>query len=91
MTQQQAAGAWVTAPAVCDRRTRITKSLLGYGVLAGPVYVLVAGTPEGAAAMSRHGLGHLIVGAIGFMALIAAGAVFARRFTATGQRTGAVR
>jgi Protein of unknown function (DUF998) len=27
----------------CDPATRVTKSLLGYGVLAGPFYVLVAG------------------------------------------------
>lgn len=26
----------------CDPATRITKSLLGYGVIAGPVYVLVS-------------------------------------------------
>lgn len=31
----------VTGPA-CDRSTRVTRSLLGYGVMAGPVYVLVA-------------------------------------------------
>jgi hypothetical protein len=29
------------APASCDSTSRITKSLLGYGVLAGPFYVLV--------------------------------------------------
>ncbi|MPZ00176.1 MAG: DUF998 domain-containing protein [Actinophytocola sp.] len=28
--------------AACDPRTRVTKSLLGYGVLAGVVYVVVA-------------------------------------------------
>jgi hypothetical protein len=26
----------------CDPRTRVTRSLLGYGVLAGPVYVTVS-------------------------------------------------
>jgi hypothetical protein len=30
------------AAAPCDPSTRITKSLLGYGVLAGPVYVVIA-------------------------------------------------
>ena len=30
------------APATCDSAERTTKSLLGYGVLAGPFYVLVA-------------------------------------------------
>lgn len=37
----------ITHPAIagpaCDPATRVTKSLLGYGVLAGPFYVLVAG------------------------------------------------
>ncbi len=31
----------LAAPA-CDRATRVTRSLLGYGVLAGPVYVVIA-------------------------------------------------
>ena len=30
-----------TARPACDPATRVTKSLLGYGVLAGPCYVLV--------------------------------------------------
>lgn len=31
-----------TRPAPCDRSTAVTRSLLGYGVLAGPAYVLVS-------------------------------------------------
>ncbi len=31
-----------TAPRTCDPATRVTKSLLGYGVLAGPLYVTVS-------------------------------------------------
>lgn len=31
-----------SAASSCDRATRVTRSLLGYGVLAGPVYVIVA-------------------------------------------------
>jgi hypothetical membrane protein len=31
-----------TASVTCDRATRVTKSLLGYGVIAGPLYVATA-------------------------------------------------
>ena len=31
-----------TRPADCDRSTAVTRSLLGYGVLAGPTYVVVS-------------------------------------------------
>jgi hypothetical membrane protein len=31
-----------TSTTSCDRESRITKSLLGYGVIAGPVYVVVS-------------------------------------------------
>ncbi|MFC4588785.1 DUF998 domain-containing protein [Sphaerisporangium corydalis] len=39
MTQQTTRN---TTPAVCDRQANVTRSLLGYGVIAGPVYVTVA-------------------------------------------------
>lgn len=45
MTQQTITADRVTAaptPAPCDRATSVTRSLLGYGVIAGPVYVLVS-------------------------------------------------
>ena len=35
----------ITAPAVraqCDRADRVTRSLLGYGIIAGPMYVLIS-------------------------------------------------
>lgn len=32
----------IARPASCDRSTAVTRSLLGYGVLAGPAYVLVS-------------------------------------------------
>ncbi|GAA4231619.1 hypothetical protein FHR32_003531 [Streptosporangium album] len=39
MTQQTTQTA---APVTCDPRTSVTRSLLGYGVVAGPVYVVVS-------------------------------------------------
>ncbi|SEG73117.1 Protein of unknown function [Thermomonospora echinospora] len=32
----------IAHPATCDRETSVTRSLLGYGVIAGPVYVAVS-------------------------------------------------
>ena len=40
------------------------------------------GTPADASTLSLHGLGHLIVGTVSFLSLIAACFVFARRFVA---------
>lgn len=161
----------------CDPATRVTKSLLGYGVLAGPFYVTVslvqaftrdgfdlrrhswsllsngslgwiqisnfvltglmvlaatvglrralhpgtgtrwvprlvgvyggclvaagalradpalgfpAGTPDGPGAVSWHGAGHLVAGGIGFLCVIAATFVLARRFTQERHRGWAV-
>ncbi|MEV0971449.1 DUF998 domain-containing protein [Microtetraspora glauca] len=39
MTQQMTRTA---TPATCDPRTSVTRSLLGYGVIAGPVYITVS-------------------------------------------------
>ncbi|MCW2879750.1 MAG: hypothetical protein JWQ95_3850 [Sphaerisporangium sp.] len=39
MTQQMTRPA---NPATCDPRTSVTRSLLGYGVIAGPVYIVVS-------------------------------------------------
>ena len=44
------------------------------------------GTPAGANTLSWHGMGHLIVGSVAFLALIAACFVFARRFVAQHRR-----
>lgn len=48
------------------------------------------GTPANANMLSWHGMGHLIVGTLAFLALIAACFVFARRFAAGHQRGWAV-
>jgi hypothetical protein len=177
MTEQLTTAAPRSPAASCDSSTRITKSLLGYGVLAGPVYIVIAagqmitrpgfdptrddvsllangelgwiqvanflvvglmvlatavgmrrglrgqragiwgpclvggygvgliaagvftadpafgfppGSPTGPTAISWHGLAHLAAGALGFLALIAACFVFARRFAAQGRRGWAV-
>ena len=55
--------------------------LIGAGFfLADPAYGFPPGTPADANAVSWHGLLHLTCGAIGFIGLIAACFVFARRF-----------
>jgi hypothetical protein len=161
----------------CDRATAVTRSLLGYGVIAGPVYIAVSlaqaltrdgfdltrhswsllsngahgwiqitnfvvtglmtvaaavglgramrpgrgatwaprlvgvygvslvaagvfradpslgfpqGTPAGRGEVSWHGLAHLASGSIGFLCLIAACFVLARRFATEGRRAWAV-
>jgi Protein of unknown function (DUF998) len=165
--------ATVTQRMACDPATRITRSLLGYGVLAGPFYVTVAlaqaltrdgfdlrrhswsllsngglgwiqvtnflltgamvlacavglrralrggpagrwaprlvgafgvamlaagvlradpalgfppGTPDGPGSVSWHGAGHLVAGSVGFLCVIVATFVLARRFAASGRR-----
>jgi hypothetical membrane protein len=67
-------------------------SLIGAGMfVADPAFGFPAGTPAGApTTISWHGALHFIVGGVGFLALIAACFVFARRFSAVGQRGWAV-
>ena len=62
--------------------------LIGAGLFsADPAFGFPPGTPEGApATISWHGLMHFVSAAIGFLSLIAACFVFARRFAALGQR-----
>lgn len=61
--------------------------LIGAGVfVADPMNGFPPGTPPDANAVSWHGLLHLVSGGIGFLGLIAACFVFARRFAALGQR-----
>ena len=176
MIQQTITAAGAAVPGIataCDRGTRITKTLLAYGVIAGPLYILVSvaqaltrdgfdltrhewsllangalgwiqitnlvvtglltvalavglrralrpgrggtwaprlvgaygvgllgagvfradpalgfppGTPQGAAAVSWHGMLHVTLAGIGFLCLIAACLVVARRFAAEGRR-----
>jgi len=62
-------------------------SLIGAGIFkADPAMGFPIGTPEGATTMSTHGLLHFMTGGIGFLALIAACFVFARRFASLGQK-----
>ncbi len=63
-------------------------SLMAAGMfVADPAFGFPPGTPEGPpAAISTHGILHFVAGGIGFMALIAACFVFARRFAASGDR-----
>jgi hypothetical protein len=61
--------------------------LVGAGIFtADPALGFPPGTPADAHAVSWHGLMHLVSGGIGFLALIAACMVFARRFAALEQR-----
>jgi hypothetical protein len=56
--------------------------LIGAGLFsADPAYGFPPGTPAEAHDVSWHGLVHLVTGAVGFVGLIAACFVFARRFS----------
>ncbi|MDF5756112.1 DUF998 domain-containing protein [Spongiactinospora sp. TRM90649] len=81
-----------TAVPACDRRTRVTRSLLGYGIIAGPLYVTVslaqALTREGFD-LTRHAWSLLANGDLGWIQitnlLVAGLAVIA---AALGMRRG---
>jgi hypothetical membrane protein len=61
--------------------------LIGAGFfIADPAFGFPPGTPADAHAISWHGLLHIITAGIGFLALIAACFVLARRFASQGQR-----
>ena len=61
--------------------------LIGAGLFrADPAFGFPPGTPATAHALSGHGLLHIICGGLGFLALIAACLVTARRCAATGHR-----
>jgi hypothetical protein len=61
--------------------------LIGAGFfIADPAHGFPPGTPADANAVSWHGLLHFVCGGIGFLGLIAACFVFARRFAAQRQR-----
>jgi hypothetical protein len=66
--------------------------LIGAGIfVADPSLGFPPGTPEGMpAAISSSGLLHFITGGVGFLALIAACIIFARRFASLGRRGWAV-
>jgi hypothetical membrane protein len=91
------AGLFTTAFAVGLRRAGNTKwasrligayglSLVGAGVFrADPAMGFPPGTPEGAAEATWHGILHFTVAGIGFLCVVAACFVVARRFTAEGK------
>ena len=61
--------------------------LIGAGFFrADPALGFPPGTPADTRTVSWHGMLHLVSGGIGFLALIAACFIFARRFAAYGQR-----
>lgn len=61
--------------------------LVGAGIfVADPAMGFPPGTPADAHAISSHGLLHIICGGVGFLGLIAACVVFARRFASLRQR-----
>ena len=61
--------------------------LIGAGIfVADPMNGFPPGTPGNAHSISMYGLMHLVTAVIGFIALIAACFVFARRFISLGQR-----
>ena len=61
--------------------------LIGAGIFkADPAMGFPIGTPADAMTISAHGLLHFITGGVGFLALIAACFVFARRFATLHQR-----
>lgn len=61
--------------------------LIGAGIfVADPALGFPPGTPADAHAISGHGLLHFVCGGLGFLGLIAACFVFARRFAGLGQR-----
>ena len=71
-------------------------AVLGAGLIgaaffrADPGLGFPPGTPTDANTLSWHGLGHLIVGSVAFLALIAACFVFSRRFVAQHLRGWAI-
>lgn len=61
--------------------------LIGAGIfVADPALGFPPGTPADAHAISTSGLLHFVCGGLGFLGLIAACVVFARRFAGLGQR-----
>ncbi len=62
-------------------------SLFGAGIFkADPAMGFPSGTPEDAMTMSTSGMLHFMVGGVGFLCLIAACFLFARRFASLGEK-----
>jgi len=65
--------------------------LIGAGIFsADPALGFPPGTPESGTPISWHGMGHFIVGTIGFIGFIAACLIFARRFASEGRRAWSI-
>lgn len=65
--------------------------LVAAGVLrADPALGFPAGTPDGASAVSWHGMAHFVAGAVGFTCIAIAALVIARRYSREGRRGWAV-
>lgn len=65
--------------------------LIGAGIFtADPALGFPPGTPANAQTISWHGFMHFVTGGIGFLALIAACFIFARRFSVLKQRGWAI-
>jgi hypothetical protein len=94
------AGAAGIRRALRDGRARtwgpVLVGVYGLGLLGAAAFVadpaagFPPGTPADAHAVSWHGLMHLVSGGIGFLALIAACLLFARRFAGRGETAWAV-
>jgi hypothetical protein len=62
-------------------------SLVGAGIFrADPALGFPAGTPDGPGTVSWHGALHLLCGATGFLCLVVAAVILARRHAAAGER-----
>src|SRR6185369_16887669 len=62
-----------TAAATCDRTTSVTRSLLGYGVIAGPFYVIVSlgqALTRTGFDLSRHEWSLLANGGLGWIQIV---------------------
>ena len=88
-----AAGMWRALPAGRGRRWGpLLLAVYGLGLIgagffsADPALGFPPGTPAEAHAISAHGLLHFVSGGLGFLGLIAACLVFARRFASQGRR-----
>lgn len=80
-------------PGMGERWAPLLIGIYGLGVIGGGVFIadpalgFPPGTPEGPPnTISTRGILHFVAGGIGFLALIAACFVLARRFAALGQR-----
>ena len=73
-----------------------TVALFGLGMVvaaflrADPVQGFPTGTPAGYQEVSWHGIGHMMAAGVGFIGIVAACFILARRFAAAGERRWAI-